>query len=1226
MSRQEQLNAYIAQIEQRLRLAAGVRGVAITVTAALLLTVAAVIVLNAYAFPLRSLPWTRMVLVLALALTASLALVIPLLRLTRVASVRRAEKVFPAFDDRLLTFAERKKDQAGPFLELLAGDTLEVAEESHLAELASWRALAGLAAAGVVAAGILTWMIAARPGYMGYGASLLWTGQRAAPLYDIRVMPGNAALRRNTDSLVTAQLIGIQTDKVRLFAQYAGSGRWEATEMQPLQGASGYRFLFASLPDDVEYYVTAGPKTSEHYKLRVVDMPAVTGIHVTYQYPAWTGMKPKTEEHGGDLRAIEGTVAELEVHTDRPLKDGLMVRDDGTPLKLTGGEGNAYRATVKMEKDGAYHIAGMDAGQQVRLSEDYFIATNKAEPPQVAIEKPANDYHASPIEEVTVRVKGSAEFGLHAMALHYSVNGGPEQTLPMLKSQGLREADGAETLSLENFRMQPGDVVSLYASAKDGHAESKTEISFIQADPFEREYSQSQSGGGGGGGGGQQGNDQGEISRRQKELIAETWKQQNNKVATEKANGDAGKFLSDVQAKLQQQVMALSSRLQSRDLTGENETFSAFEKDMQQAADSMSPAMDKLKQKQWRDAITHEQKALQYLLRAESTFRQIQVAFGNRGGGGGGGGSMGRDLASLLDLELDTQKNQYEAAQTGSSQEEHEKKVDEALEKLDALAKRQDELAQQERSNPQQSFQQRWQQEMLRREAEQLRRQMEQMAQNGTKGGQQGQAGGQQSNSQGGLQGGSQGEQPSEASSRQASGSQRGSSQTGTAGDPRVQQALSRLRDADEQMRRAASPQSGQAGAQQAANEAARRAAEQLKQATGLMGGAQQKQASGKLDSLTREADRIAGEERAQAGRIQQFAESQHEPGLSMTQQEMTDRAAERNRMADERQALSDDLARLEKQMRDAARELAPMQSDASGKLRDALTGMDEEELGNRVQRTADWLRRGINPDSNGTEEGIRNGLDKLSQQMREAQQAMGPGNGQQTRQNAGDQTAALEALDRFRSRIESLTDRNATGKGQQRSGSTGRPNGNQRGQGQSSGQQAGQSSEVGGTNRSSTGASGDLGDKVNGGGGSDGTVWGNLNTGNNRYDHAQHAGDPGSPVNPADTERVFAQSMRELHQLREAAGNDSAAQKEIQQLTRQMQQLDPSRFPGNPALVQQLNAQVLSQVDKLELELRQDADRAAGQVRSARSRQAVPAYQDEVAAYYRHLSSAKQN
>ena len=94
-----------------------------------------------------------------------------------------------------------------------------------------------------------------------------------------------------------------------------------------------------------------------------------------------------------------------------------------------------------------------------------------------------------------------------------------------------------------------------------------------------------------------------------------------------------------------------------------------------------------------------EQKALQALLRAEATFRQIRGRLWPGGGGGAGGGNAGRDLASLFDLELDTEKNQYETAQTASPAEQHEKDVEDALEKLDALAKRQEDLANQQ-NNP----------------------------------------------------------------------------------------------------------------------------------------------------------------------------------------------------------------------------------------------------------------------------------------------------------------------------------------------------------------------------------------------------------------------------------------------------------------------------------------------------------------------------------------------
>ena len=41
---------------------------------------------------------------------------------------------------------------------------------------------------------------------------------------------------------------------------------------------------------------------------------------------------------------------------------------------------------------------------------------------------------------------------------------------------------------------------------------------------------------------------------------------------------------------------------------------------------------------------------------------------------------------------------------------------------------------------------------------------------------------------------------------------------------------------------------------------------------------------------------------------------------------------------------------------------------------------------------------------------------------------------------------------------------------------------------------------------------------------------------------------------------------MRELNQLRQMVGDDPEAAKEVADLTRQMQRLDPNRFPGNPA------------------------------------------------------------
>ena len=87
------------------------------------------------------------------------------------------------------------------------------------------------------------------------------------------------------------------------------------------------------------------------------------------------------------------------------------------------------------------------------------------------------------------------------------MNGAPEKTVPLLANKGVKTADGKTTLALEDFKLQPGDVVSIYATARDARNTSQTDIFFIEAQAYERNYTQSQQagGGGGGGGGGQQG-------------------------------------------------------------------------------------------------------------------------------------------------------------------------------------------------------------------------------------------------------------------------------------------------------------------------------------------------------------------------------------------------------------------------------------------------------------------------------------------------------------------------------------------------------------------------------------------------------------------------------------------------------------------------------------------------------------------------------------------------
>ena len=153
------------------------------------------------------------------------------------------------------------------------------------------------------------------------------------------------------------------------------------------------------------------------------------------------------------------------------------------------------------------------------------------------------------------------------------------------------------------------------------------------------------------------GDTQEQISQRQKEIVAATWNEIRDTTKSPADVAEEARFLAETQRKLGEQAKTLAQRMQSRDLTG-NSSFAEYMKNMNEASSEMSNAVGQLKGQRWRDALAPEQKALQGLLRADAQFRDIQVAFGNQNGGMGGG--AGRDLASMLDLELDTSKNQYD--------------------------------------------------------------------------------------------------------------------------------------------------------------------------------------------------------------------------------------------------------------------------------------------------------------------------------------------------------------------------------------------------------------------------------------------------------------------------------------------------------------------------------------------------------------------------------------
>ncbi len=351
------------------------------------------------------------------------------------------------------------------------------------------------------------------------------------------------------------------------------------------------------------------------------------------------------------------------------------------------------------------------------------------------------------------------------------------------------------------------------------------------------------------------------------------------------------------------------------------------------------------------------------------------------------------------------------------------------------------------------------------------------------------------------------------------------------------------------------------------------------------LGGLQRNQSAGHLDELGRKAQQLADRARQQQEQLKDLLDHPLGSGRSGRPQPSAENLIEA------RQQLADDVGRLEQSLRDAERETLKGNREAASKLRDALNNLDESDIQTRLQRSADLHARNYNPAADSSEGDIPEALAKLGESVRQASRASGQGAGSDE---------ALSAVQRFRARLaQAQADAGA------RPGNRVDPNALARG-----GATANGGSRTGGVRDA--------------GGGAGGYIDGGWNTGNNGR-AARSSAAPDTGPTPADREKNFDQGLADLQNVRRAVADDPVAKRQVDELIRSMQQLDPRRFPGNPEVVDQLFAEVRSGVDRLELQLGHDP--AADNRSVVRNAEALPVpegYQDAVAEYYRRLSKGQ--
>ncbi len=887
------------------------------------------------------------------------------------------ENHFSAFSGSLVTYTDiQLKQPENPFTELLAEKALNGAQVNSIRELLPLRFIATHVAITLATLGFLMWLLVAGTGLYSSGMKnilLGWAFGDFTSAQTIVVAPGDESLRRGANLRITSTSTGFDPENTKLYLRQIRNSRSLSTdnnsqnnqlewqEIDMVKTALGFEFTVFSLQQNLEYYVASNGLRSPNYTVTVVDVPSITGLELTYHYPEWTA-RDDEKSRAGDITALPETEILVKLSTSTPLQTGQLILND-KPIAMSS-TGLDTETSFIVTEEGQYYFATQVGDESVRLSEDYFISLAEDHKPTIELIQPRGDYNASSIEEVSLRARIKDDYGLESVSVDYSINGARTITVSLLdKTTGERHSDleVSHLFMLENILvnslsvpgpmkqeastlLQPGDIISWYFTASDRTQTIRSDMFFIQVQPFSRRFSQSQlSGGGGGNGGGPQN----EISQRQRQIVVSTWnllREQAEAVNPTQIDINA-KLLSELQNTLAEQAATLAERTRARQLADDTQ-IEEFVENMELAVELMQPAAANLAVVALEDAINPAQEALQHLLRAESVFNELTVSQQQAGGGGGRGG---QDLAEMFELEMDLSLNQYETGDRVNSQSMQEQ-ADDIMQQLDELARRQEQLNRNMQNQQQLTEAQRYQQEMLRRDAEELREQLSKLEQEKNQRSQQG-----------------RGQQSQQDQQVAMSELQR-----------RMESAIRAMNDATSAM-------NGEGSSEDLSN-AAKEAQRQLEATRSQIAAEQTASMQQSFSNMAATASDLLIDQQRMAQQLRnamQRALADRESGEDPDSRGMT--MMEEMVLAKQKQNLAEELRELQQDMQIAMVEYREEAREASEELQRATRDLTDNQVETAITDAALYIDAGYGLYIAGNENNVTNAMQRLSDQLESA-------------------------------------------------------------------------------------------------------------------------------------------------------------------------------------------------------------------------------------------------
>jgi len=238
-------------------------------------------------------------------------------------------------------------------------------------------------------------------------------------------------------------------------------------EEVPMEKGEHSREWYVRVPDHLVrngfwYKVAGGDAETAEHRVTVRTLPLFSDFTVTYDFPAYTRLKPEAST-GAHLRAIRGTKVTIVGKTNRTVKDGRLAFEPVTREPLAGrllvDKPDAIQFSFLLTTSGHYRMTfSSTEGQRSPEPPPFKITVDEDLAPRVEILKPEEPEIQLPANgQLAVDGVATDDWGLESMTLR------------------LRLA-GAAPRDLASFKLQDGK--SFRRTEKDGSVSSPTSLDY----------------------------------------------------------------------------------------------------------------------------------------------------------------------------------------------------------------------------------------------------------------------------------------------------------------------------------------------------------------------------------------------------------------------------------------------------------------------------------------------------------------------------------------------------------------------------------------------------------------------------------------------------------------------------------------------------------------------------------------------------------------------------